>query len=222
MPFGFLRRRPAAAETTAEAVPAADAIGPRSGIPFEGLTEDWRLVGTLTAEGRLLDALNHRGSLAVTDIAWRPADGSEPYSAAPGIRSVDPYDLIVVAVTPDSLPPQTPAEHAAHLVHRIPYDVALEVPPYRVLGSILLHPGMDPDRLLDRSTQLFIPVTRPTVLRGAERIDLADDVDAVLVNRLYLRGVTQIDLATGVETPSLSGGRPIVTGSAEPPAPDAS
>lgn len=209
MPFGFLRRRgegPAAGPP--ESVAAADARGPRPGVPFEALTEDWRIFGTMTIAGRLLDALNHRETMVVSDAAWQPADGSEAIAAAPGIRALDPYDLIVVAVTPESLPPLTDEEREAHKIHKIAYDVALEAPPYRVTGTILLHPGTEPDRLLDRSSQMFFPITRPTVSLAGEPVDLPDDVDAVLVNRFYLRGVEQVDLATGV-VPKKLPGRPL-------------
>jgi hypothetical protein len=206
MPFGFLKRRAEAAATQpGPAVAAADARGPRPGIPFEALTEDWRLVGTLTVAGRLLDMLNHREALSVSDVAWRPADGSEGWAPAPGIRTMDPYDLIVVAVTPDSLPPLTDEERTAHKIHKVGFNVALEVPPYRVLGTIHLHPGADPDRLLDRSSQMFFAVTSPTVSVGGRALDLTEDVDAVLVNRFYLRGVEQVDLATGRAAPRLPG-----------------
>jgi hypothetical protein len=57
--------------------------GPR-GIPFDGLTEEWRLVGRMEIEGRLSDVLNRREAVAITDVRWGPADGSEDLSPAPG------------------------------------------------------------------------------------------------------------------------------------------
>ena len=201
MPFGFGRRKPA----DDAAVAAADARPARPDIPFEAMTEDWRIVATVTVEGRLGDVLNRREKLEVSDVAWRPADGAEPYGPAPGIRTMDPYDLIVVAVTPDSLPPASEEERAAHKVRKVAFDVALEVPPYRVTGTIHLYPGTDPEQLLDRHTQMFIPVTTPTVSHAGTAVDLAEDVDAVLVNRFYLRAVTQIDLRTGRPATDRSG-----------------
>jgi hypothetical protein len=44
---------------------------------------------------------------------------------------------------------------------------------------------------------MFVAVTGPTVWLAGVEIDLGDDVDAALVNRYYLRGVEQVDLATG-------------------------
>ena len=51
MPFDFLRRKkeaPADAES-AEAPAPPTAAGP--GVPFEGMTEDWRLVGRMLVDG---------------------------------------------------------------------------------------------------------------------------------------------------------------------------
>ena len=64
MPFGFHRRGSAdpAKVAPADATPALAAGGrqnpARTGVPFDGLTEDWRLVGSMDLEGRLLDILN--------------------------------------------------------------------------------------------------------------------------------------------------------------------
>ncbi len=64
MPFGFHRRGSAepAKAAPADASPGLAADGRRSaaraGVPFDGLTEDWRLVGFMDLEGRLLDILN--------------------------------------------------------------------------------------------------------------------------------------------------------------------
>jgi hypothetical protein len=80
------------------------------------------------------------------------------------------------------------------------------VPPFRVVGTVLLYPGSDPNRLLDRATEMFIPVVDATA-SIAERI-VADHVDAILVNRFFLRGVEQVDRATG-ERPQKLPGQPL-------------
>ena len=46
------------------------------------------------------------------------------------------------------------------------YDVALEVPPFRVVGTVYLHPGAEPERLLDRSTEMFVPVVDAVARMG--------------------------------------------------------
>ncbi len=104
------------------------------GIAFDGLTEDWRLLGIMEISGRLSDALNRREAIAIRDVSWAPIDGSEPFSPAPGLRSIDPYDLIIVLAGEDTLPRFSDDEKAAHRVHKVTYDVALEVPPFRVRG----------------------------------------------------------------------------------------
>ena len=101
------------------------------------------------------------------------------------------------------------AERSAHRVHKVNYDVGLEVPPYRVVGSISLYPGNEPDRLLDRSPEMFIPVVQATVTMGELAIG-EPNRGVVLVNRAYLRGVQQVDPGTGerpLATPGCSVGR---------------
>jgi hypothetical protein len=77
----------------------------------------------------------------------------------------------------------------------VPYDVALEVPPIHVIGRVYLFPGSEPERLLDRSTDLFVPVTDAVALLGNQPLN-DPEVDVVLINRSYLRGITQVDRRT--------------------------
>ena len=68
MPFDFLKRKKAPDAATP---PAAAARRPRRrASPFDGLTEDWRLVGRMMIDGRLSDALNKREPI---DDRRRPA-----------------------------------------------------------------------------------------------------------------------------------------------------
>jgi hypothetical protein len=174
------------------------------GVPFIAITEDWRLRGRMMISGRLTDALNKREALAIADVTWGPPDGSSPLEPAPGLKSVDPYDLIMVTAGEDSLPPLTEAERAALKVHKVEYDVALELPPFRVIGTVYLNPGSEPDRLLDRSSEMFIAVTGATARLGD--VEVTDpEVEVILVNRFYLRGVQQIDKRTGLAPQKLPG-----------------
>jgi hypothetical protein len=158
----------------------------------------------MQVEGRLSDALNKREAIEISDVQWAPIDGSGEFSPAPGLRSVDPYDLIIVLAGEGSMPELTETERAAHKVHKVTFDVALEAPPFRVLGTVYLHPGMEPDRLLDRATEMFVPVVDAQALLGEMPVgDL--DVDTILVNRFYLRGVQQIDKRTGIKAQKLPG-----------------
>jgi hypothetical protein len=158
----------------------------------------------MQVEGRLSDALNKREAIEISDVQWAPIDGSGEFSPAPGLRSVDPYDLIIVLAGEGSMPELTETERAAHKVHKVTFDVALEAPPFRVLGTVYLHPGMEPDRLLDRATEMFVPVVDAQALLGETPVgDL--DVDTILVNRFYLRGVQQIDKRTGIKAQKLPG-----------------
>jgi hypothetical protein len=200
VPLNPFKRKPAAPPPGA--APAPRDL-PGRPVPFEGLTEEWRLVGSMHLEGRLSDALNRREAIAISGMQWSPLDGSAGLEPVHGLETVDPYDLIAVLTGPDSLPVLTDPERAAYKVHKIPYDVALEVPPLRVVGTVYLYPGSDPDRLLDRATDMFVPVTEAVVLLGDRRIE--DGLETILVNRFYLRGVTQVDRRTLEKVPPLPG-----------------
>ena len=200
MPLNFLRRnkpdqpKPAPTQAAVAATPARAAS--RGGTAFFGWTEEWRLTGRMQIEGRLLDSLNKREAIEITEVKWAPIDGSEELSDAPGLRSVDPYDLILVLAGEGSLPDFTDEERVAHRVHKQAYEVALEAPPFRVLGTVYLHAGSEPDRLLDRATEMFMAVVNAVAMVGDRRVSDAN-IDTILINRLYLRGVEQIDKAAG-------------------------
>ena len=201
MPFDFLRRKKA----PDGAAPASTASGTRvAGIAFDGLTEDWRLIGRMMVESRLSDALNKREPIEIVDVQWGPVDGSEPMVAAPGLKTVDPYDLVVVIAGDDSLPEMTENGKAAHRVHKVSYEVAIEVPPYRVIGTVYLHPGSEPDSLLSRSSEMFVPIVEATTTMGDRRVG-PETATAVLVNRQYIRGVEQVDVRTGERHERLPG-----------------
>ena len=208
MPLNFLRKKktatPAPDRAEAAAAPARTPVASRTGVAFDGLTEEWRLIGRMNIDGRLLDSLNKREAIEILEVQWAPIDGSAALAPAPGLKSVDPYDLIVVLAGPDSMPELSDEEKAAHRVHKVACDVALEAPPFRVLGTVLLHPGMEPDRLLDRATEMFVAVIDAHAYLGDDPVG-PDDVDTVLLNRFYLRGVEQIDKRTGLKHQKLPG-----------------
>ena len=189
MPLGFLRRKKDRDEPdSAYKERGPTGAAPRAGeIPFDGLTEEWRLVGRMHIQGRLTDVLNRREAIEISDVSWAPIDGSRPMEPAPGLRSIDPYDLIAVLAGPQTLS-YSESERQAHRIRKVPYEVGLEVPPYRVLGTVHLHPGDTPDRLLDQSGEMFVPLTGAIAYFGGTPV--ADvGVEVVLVNRLYIRGV---------------------------------
>jgi hypothetical protein len=195
VPFGFLRRAPK--NPPPADVPAPeDEQGPADpgsrGIAFDGLTEEWRLVGRMDIEGRLSDILNRREAIPITGVHWAPIDGSEEMTPAAGLERIDPFDLIAVFAGVDSMPWRTEAERTAHRQHKVPYDVVLELTPFRVIGTVFLFPGSEPERLMDRSTDLFVPVTNAVALLEDRPLN-GPDVEVVLVNRSYLRGVNQVE-----------------------------
>jgi hypothetical protein len=202
VPFDFLKRKKTDGTPSAKTSPAHKGR-PSRGIPFDGLTEEWRIVGNMEIDGRLSDALNKRESVTIADVQWAPVDGSEALAPAPGLKAVDPYDLIIVLAGEASLPPLNDEERAAHRVHKVSYDVALEVPPFRVVGTVFLHPGSEPERLLDRATEMFVPVVDATAYYEGNPV--GPEMDAVLVNRFYLRGIEQVDKRTGERHQKLPG-----------------
>ncbi len=216
MPFDFLKRKPSEPATPAEATAAAtDAkVDAGRGTVFDGYTEEWRLIGRMEVDTRLSDALNKRDPITISDVRWAPIDGSSPLAEAPGLQSIDPYDLIIVIAGQDTLPPMTDDERNAHRVHKVHYELMLEAPPFKVFGTVSLYPGADPSRLLDRSSEMFVPVVGARALLGDQPIEIGDVKD-ILVNRFYLRGVEQVDIRTGEKAepiPGLtpgSGGRPM-------------
>jgi len=186
VPLGFLRRkkgdgRGAGGRSGAPAAPSG------RGVPFEGLTDEWRLAGVMHIDGRLSDVLNRRETIQISDVRWAPIDGSGTFEAAPGLQSIDPYDLIAVLAGPATLP-QSEAERLAHRIRKVPYEVGLEAPPFRIVGTVHLHAGEPPDRLMDQGTEMFVPLTGAVAyLNGKPVADPGTEV--VLVNRLYIRGV---------------------------------
>jgi len=205
VPFGFRKRKavkPAALELPGSM--AAIRAGPVRGVSFTAITEDWRLTGRMDIQGRLSDALNRREAIAIEDCRWGPPDGSTELEPAPGLKTLDPYDLILVTGGGQSLPPLTDAERAALRVHKVPYDIAFEIPPFRVVGTVYLHPGAEPERLLERSTDMFIPVVDAVATLGGTPVS-EPDIDVILVNRFYLRAVDQVDKRTGEIVPQMPG-----------------
>lgn len=209
MPFGFLKRRKADAPASIESpgYPDAPALmhrGPARGVPFTALTEDWRLRGRMQISGRLSDALNRREAIAIEDVYWGPPDGVGGLEPASGLKSMDPYDLILVTGGEESLPPLTESERAALKVHKVAYDVALDLPPFRVVGTVYLYPGVEPERLMDRSTDMFVAVVDAVARLGEAEVS-DPEIEVILVNRFYLRGVVQVDKSTGEPYAKLPG-----------------
>jgi hypothetical protein len=203
VPFNFFRRK--ASPTDAAEKPGAVALP--QGVPFDALTDEWQLVGVMQIDRRLSDTLNRREAIPITSVSWRPVDGSAPFAPVPGLKAVDPYDLIVVLAGPESQPALDPSQQAAHKLHKVPYDVMLDCPPFRVIGTVHLFPGNEPERLLDRQAELFIPVTDAHTFLGEGRVGDAT-VDVALVNRSYLQGIEQIDRRTMEKVKPLPG-RPL-------------
>lgn len=201
MPFDFLRRGRSAPDPDAQ--PGAGDAHP---VEFDGLTEEWRIVGEMAITGRLTDALNRREPIPVSRVHRAPLDGSAPFAADPDVTTIDPYDLLVV-VAGTGGEGMAGRDTAGNRVHRVTYDVALDAPPFRIVGTVMLYPGSDPERLLDRASEMFLPVVEAVAYLD-DQVVTEPDVDTIFVNRFYLRGVEQIDKRTG-ERPQRLPGAPL-------------
>ena len=63
MPFDFLKRKKTTEADEAVRRSPRPGRGRARGIPFDGLTEEWRIVGNMEVGGRLSDVLNKRESI---------------------------------------------------------------------------------------------------------------------------------------------------------------
>ena len=86
----------------------------RAGMPFDCCTEDWRIRGRVNTAGRLIDSLNHREALEIADAEWAPLNASTEFQAVPGLKSVDPYDVLVVFASAATMPGRSQEATAAH------------------------------------------------------------------------------------------------------------
>ena len=136
MPFDFLKRKkdePVAGRPGRRA-------GRRAGASGRSVRRLQRGMAARRADGRRRPAVG-RAQQARADRDQRRALGARSTArrrsrTRPGCKSVDPYDLIIVIAGAGSLPSMTDAEKGAHKVHKVVYDVALEAPPFRVIGTV--------------------------------------------------------------------------------------
>jgi hypothetical protein len=183
VPFRFLRRE------RIRRGPARAA--PPVGVPFEGVTEEWRLSGLMAIEGTILDALNRRERIPIGAVRWGPLGSDEMLQDAPGLRAINPYDLIVALVGSDD----GRQEAGRARITSEPFDVALDCPPLRLAGTVHLGPGEDEGVLLMSAPELFFPLSRPVILIDRRPVDLPGS-EVALVNRGYLKDVRRLDART--------------------------
>ena len=85
MPFDFLKRKKA--EAPRRSRPPTPVAAPTArGIPFVGLTEEWRLAGGWT-HGPPLRRAQQARAVPIAEVRWAPVDGSAPLDEAPGLRA---------------------------------------------------------------------------------------------------------------------------------------
>ena len=181
--------------------------GPAGGVPFDGLTEEWRLVGRMEhRRAAFRRAEQARGDRRSTTSSGRRSTAPGRSPRRPGCKTVDPYDLILVLAGDDTLPDadrggagRPPGPQG--LLRRRPRGAA--VPGHR---DRLPVPGLRAGPAARPGDRDVRPGHRRPSLLGDEAV--AEDIDTVLVNRFYLRGVEQIDKRTG-RTPQKLPGAPL-------------
>jgi hypothetical protein len=164
-------------------------------IPFEGFTEDTRvvghLIGRLTGSTRLSDLLNHREPLPIEAAQCGPILDQALLFPAPGLTEVDPYEFLLVFAGAGTQPDLSSAAFAARKISKKAYDVCLELPPFIVRGQIHLFAGIDPEAIIwDRLGSFFLPVTAATVYYDGQQ--LFYQPPTVLVQRSALTEIEQI------------------------------
>ncbi len=188
--FDFLRKKPTPA-------PAIQARPPEEeGVPIDACTEDWRIRGRVAAEGRLLDVLNRRDPISVISAEWAPVDGSAPFEPVPGLRTLDPFDLLLVFARPETMPARSLEESAARRRSKEMFDVLVDLAPFQVVGTVHLYPGLDSSSLLEHSTDLFSAFTGAIAGLADGRHVGPEEPTTILVNRSYLTHVEQVDEVT--------------------------
>ena len=154
---------------------------------FVALTEDGRIDAVLNQGGKLADVLEKRSAISIKDAQQGPNDGSA--LSAANLKTLDPYDVTVAMPAADGEPAVTDADRDAWSRFRVSYEVVLEATPFRIMGTLMLLPSQDPSSLMERGTELFLPVLNPTVqLNGLAIKDVPRD--SVLVNRSHIRRVS--------------------------------
>jgi hypothetical protein len=153
---------------------------------FVALTATGRIDAMLVQGGKLAVALEKRGLINVNSAHLGSCDGSEPLAPALGLKAVDPTDVTIAMPAEDGEPAVSDADREAWLRWRVSYNVAIDAPPYKITGSLLLRPSQDPYALTEPCSESFLPVFNPTVeflgmtLRDTPR-------DSILVNRSHMK-----------------------------------
>jgi hypothetical protein len=234
MPFGLRRHVPAEPvepEMEAEPEPEVEVAPPLPGIAFDGLTEDWRIVGRMVLTGRSGDALdsiarslNNRDPVELRDTRWASLDDPDALQPAPGLARMSPYDLVAIIAGDPGEPPITAGELEVYKVRKTASPVELELPPFRVLGTHFIEGRADSSHLLRRNGPLFVPIGDATLHRGGDQLMNDPRVHVVLVNRLYVKAVRVLDLewlkASGDRVPADSPLAQLIASVAARPASD--
>jgi hypothetical protein len=203
----FLRRQAAPAEPPPTAEPVEGELEPEQemepppppGIAFDGLTEDWRIVGRIVPTAQAADpidsiarSLNNRDPVELHDTQWASLDEPDALEPAPGLSRMSAYDLVAIVAGDPGEPPMSDGEFAVYQVRKTASPVELELPPFRVRGTHFVEGRAEADHLLRRYGALFVPIADATLHLG-DRLLSDPHVQTILVNRLYIKGVRVLD-----------------------------
>jgi hypothetical protein len=156
---------------------------------FRAWTEDLYISGFVPGSGRLSDVLNAREPINVQQPKIHALRAAGWPTRPDGDVVLDPFDLEFVlghAMTGSDV------ERAAKRVHKVQYPVLVEGQNFEIIGTMHIFPGNAPEFAVHRSSQLFLPITEPSV-RREQRLVSDRYTDVVLVNRYAVRSIRQLD-----------------------------
>ena len=169
------------------------------GIAFDGLTEDWRIVGRIVLTARAADpldsiarSLNNRDPVELHDTRWASLDSPDALEPAPGLSRMSAYDLVAIIAGDPGEPPMSDGEFSVYQVRKTASPVELDMPPFLVRGTHFVEGRAEADHLLRRYGALFVPIGDATLHLG-DRFLTDPRVQTILVNRLYIKGVRVLD-----------------------------
>ena len=122
-------------------------------IQVDAYTVGGKATGVVARQGHLREVLEQTGELALTEVRWRPLDGSAEQPAGDLTIAIDD---VLVAVTDDE---------SAIPVHASWHALRIEVGPYAMEGELPTLPGYDPDRALARPNGEFVLLRDPRLGR---------------------------------------------------------
>lgn len=156
---------------------------------FRAWTEDLYVSGFVVGSARLSDLLNQREPLKIQQPKIHGLRSAGWPTRPSGDVVIDPFDLEFVLGHASTSPD---ADQLAKRIHKVRYPVLIEGQNFEIVGTMHVFPGNAPEYAVHRSSQLFLPITEPSVRRD-QRLVSDRYTQVVLVNRYAVRNIRQLD-----------------------------